>query len=78
MRRALFILALIIGMMGVMVLPIQAHDGSDDGDDSRNESSENHDDDDGEDQELHGRSLLPGGVADERRPRPRACPAPYT
>ena len=46
MRRALFILVLIIGMMGVM-LPVQAHDGSDDGDDSRNESvGTNHNDDD--------------------------------
>jgi hypothetical protein len=54
MRRALFILALIIGMMGVMVLPVQAHDGSDDGEDSRDESSANHNDDDDDDDDEHG------------------------
>ena len=40
--------------------------------------AEGRDDDDGEDQEFHGLSLLPGGVADERWRRPWACRAPYT
>ena len=40
MRRAAFLLALVIGLMGVMVLPIQAHDGSTDSRvDTRNESN---------------------------------------
>ncbi|HUP15345.1 MAG TPA: CHRD domain-containing protein [Acidimicrobiia bacterium] len=40
MRRAAFVLALVIGLMGVMVLPIQAHDGSEDSRvDTRNESN---------------------------------------
>lgn len=42
MRRAAFVLALVIGLMGVMVLPVQAHDGSDDSRvDTRNESNNN-------------------------------------
>lgn len=40
MRRAAFVLALVIGLMGVMVLPVQAHRGSDDSrGDSRRELS---------------------------------------
>ena len=40
MRRAALVLALVIGLMGVMVLPVQAHRGSDDSrGDSRNESN---------------------------------------
>jgi hypothetical protein len=39
MRRAAFVLALVIGLMGATVLPIQAHDGSDDSRvDTRHES----------------------------------------
>jgi len=42
MRRAAFVLALVIGLMGVMVLPIQAHDGSADSRvDTRHESNSN-------------------------------------
>lgn len=74
MRRPLFILALIIGMTGVLVLPVQAHDGSDDGEDTRNESSENHNDGDDHDGDgdhnflrrvwLSGRNEVPVGDAD--------------
>jgi hypothetical protein len=40
MRRAVLVLALVIGLMGVIVLPIQAHDGSADSlVDTRNESN---------------------------------------
>ena len=42
MRRAAFLLALVIGLMGVMVLPIQAHDGSGDSRvDTSNDSNRN-------------------------------------
>ena len=42
MRRAAFVLALVIGLMGVTVLPVQAHDGSDDSRvDTRHESNSN-------------------------------------
>lgn len=64
--------------MGVLVVPIQAQEGSDDGDDSRNESNENHsgdrdddDDDDGDGDHnflrrvwLSGRNEVPAGDPD--------------
>ena len=56
MRRAAFVLALVIGLMGVMVLPIQAHDGSGDSRvQVRNESHSN-DNDNSRDSSVPSRS----------------------
>ena len=56
MRRAAFVLALVIGLMGVMVLPIQAHDGSDDSRVQARHESNSSDNDNSRDSSVISRS----------------------
>jgi CHRD domain len=56
MRRAAFVLALVIGLMGVMVLPIQARDGSDGSRVGTRNESNNNDSNNSREGSVHSRS----------------------